>query len=190
MNYTRKLSSGNNNTVIVLSDTEVAKLFTGDTRSEIGLEAEKMKFANSINSLVVKFIRLDAVHFKVRQDGKVVSKAAYNVLAVDLQGRKDLLGIYIGDAESARFWLSVLTDLQSRGVKDLLICSIDNLTGLGDAIETVFPQADVQLCLVHQMRTSMRYVVSKDQKAVAADLRPIYQSANLAGRSGTETSRL
>ena len=130
---------------------------------------------------VYSFVWLDAVHFKVRQDGKVVSKAAYNVLAVDLQGRKDLLGIYIGDAESARFWLSVLTDLQNRGVKDLLICSIDNLTGFGDAIETAFPQTDVQLCLVHQVRTSMRYVVSKDQKAVAADLRPIYQSANLAG---------
>ena len=130
---------------------------------------------------VYAFVWLDAVHFKVRQDGKVISKAAYNILAVDLQGRKDLLGIYIGDAESARFWLSTLTDLQNRGVKDLLICSIDNLSGFGDAIETVFPHADVQLCLVHQVRTSLRYVVSKDQKAVVADLKPIYQSANLSG---------
>ncbi|GAA4421897.1 IS256 family transposase [Nibrella viscosa] len=128
---------------------------------------------------VYAFVWLDAVHFKVRQEGKVVSKAAYNVLGVDLQGRKDLLGIYIGDAESARFWLSVLTDLQSRGVKDLLICSIDNLTGFGDAIETVFPQADVQLCLVHQVRNSLRYVTSKDQKAVVADLKPIYQATSL-----------
>lgn len=130
---------------------------------------------------VYAFVWLDAVHFKVRQDGKVISKAAYNILAIDLQGRKDLLGIYIGDAESARFWLSTLTDLQNRGVKDLLICSIDNLSGFGDAIETVFPQADVQLCLVHQVRASLRYVVSKDQKEVVADLKPIYQSANLAG---------
>ena len=130
---------------------------------------------------IYAFVWLDAVHFKVRQDGKVVSKAAYNVLAVDLQGRKDLLGIYIGDAESARFWLSVLMDLQNRGVQDLLITSIDNLTGFGDAIETVFPKADVQLCLVHQVRNSLRYVTSKDQKAVVADLKPIYQSANLAG---------
>jgi putative transposase len=126
------------------------------------------------------FVWLDAVHFKVRQDGKVVSKAAYNVLAVDLQGRKDLLGIYIGDAESARFWLSVLTDLQNRGVQDLLITSIDNLKGFGDAIETVFPQADVQLCLVHQVRNSLRYVTSKDQKEVAADLKLIYQVSTLA----------
>jgi transposase-like protein len=128
---------------------------------------------------VYAFVWLDAIHFKVRQDGKVVSKAAYNVLAVDLQGRKDLLGIYIGDAESARFWLSVLTDLQNRGVKDLLITSIDNLTGFGDAIESVFPQADVQLCLVHQVRNSLRYVTAKDQAAVVADLKPIYQAATL-----------
>ena len=119
---------------------------------------------------VYAFVWLDAVHFKVRQDGKVISKAAYNIIGVDLGGRKDLLGIYIGDAESARFWLSTLTDLQHRGVKDLLICSIDNLSGFGDAIETVFPKADVQLCIVHQIRTSLRYVVSKDQKAVVADL--------------------
>lgn len=97
-----------------------------------------------------------------------------------LQGRKDLLGIYLGDAESARFWLSVLTDLQNRGVQDLLITSIDNLKGFGDAIETVFPQADVQLCLVHQVRNSLRYVTSKDQKEVAADLKPIYQVSTLA----------
>ncbi|GAA4459405.1 IS256 family transposase [Nibrella saemangeumensis] len=129
---------------------------------------------------VYAFVWLDAVHFKVRQEGKVVSKAAYNVLGVDLQGRKDLLGIYIGDAESARFWLSVLTDLQTRGVQDLLICSIDNLTGFGDAIEAVFPKADVQLCLVHQVRNSLRYVTSKDQKEVVADLKPIYQAATLA----------
>ncbi len=94
---------------------------------------------------VYSFVWLDAVHFKARQDGKVVSKAAYNVLAVDLQGNKDLLGIYIGDAESARFWLSVLTDLQNRGVKDLLICSIATaraapLTGFGDAIERGSPR--------------------------------------------------
>lgn len=129
---------------------------------------------------IYAFVWLDAVHFKVRQDGKVVSKAAYNVLAVDLQGRKDLLGIYLGDAESARFWLSVLTDLQNRGVQDLLITSIDNLKGFGDAIETVFPKADVQLCLVHQVRNSLRYVTTKDQKEVAADLKPIYQVASLA----------
>jgi transposase-like protein len=125
------------------------------------------------------YLWLDAIHFKVRQDGKVVSKAAYSVLGVDLQGHKDLLGLYVGDAESARFWLSVLTDLQSRGVQDVLIACIDNLKGFADAIETIFPQTDVQLCLVHQVRNSLRYVNQKDQAAVVAALKPIYQAPNL-----------
>jgi transposase-like protein len=126
------------------------------------------------------YLWLDAIHFKVRQDGKVVSKAAYSVLGVDLQGHKDLLGLYVGDAESARFWLTVLTDLQSRGVEDVLIACIDNLSGFADAIEATFPQTDVQLCLVHQVRASLRYVVNKDQAAVVAALKPIYQAPNLA----------
>jgi transposase-like protein len=126
------------------------------------------------------YLWLDAIHFKVRQDGKVVSKAAYSVLGVDLQGHKDLLGLYVGDAESARFWLTVLTDLQSRGVQDVLIACIDNLTGFADAIETVFPHSDVQLCLVHQVRNSLRYVTPKEQAAVVAALKPIYQAPNLA----------
>ena len=129
---------------------------------------------------VYAFVWLDAIHFKVRQDGKVISKAAYNVLAVDVHGKKDLLGIYIGDSESARFWLGVLSDLQARGVKDLLICSIDNLAGFGDAIEAVFPQAEVQLCLVHQVRNSLRYVSYKDSRAVTAALKAIYQAPSLA----------
>jgi putative transposase len=126
------------------------------------------------------FVWLDAVHFKVRQDGKVVNKAAYNVLAVDMHGKKDLLGIYIGDSESARFWLSVLSDLQARGVRDLLICSIDNLSGFGDAIEAVFPLTEIQLCLVHQVRNSLRYVSYKDSQAVTAALKAIYQAPSLA----------
>lgn len=91
-----------------------------------------------------------------------------------------MLGIYIGNSESARFWLGVLTDLQARGIRDLLICSIDNLSGFGDAIEAVFPQADVQLCLVHQVRNSLRYVAYKDQSVVAAGLKAIYQAPSLA----------
>lgn len=128
---------------------------------------------------VYAFVWLDAVHFKVRQDGKVVSKAAYNVLGVDLQGKKELLGIYIGGAESARFWLSVLSDLQNRGVEDLLICSIDNLSGFAEAIEAVFPRTDVQLCLVHQVRNSLRYVASGELRVVAGELKLIYQAPTL-----------
>ena len=122
------------------------------------------------------FVWLDAIHFKVRENSKVVSKAAYTVLGVNLHGHKQLLGIYIAERESARLWLSVLSDLQSRGVEDLLVVCIDNLTGFADAIESIFPQADVQLCLVHQMRNSLRYITSKDQKAVSADLQAIYRA--------------
>lgn len=126
------------------------------------------------------YLWLDAIHFKVREDGKVVSKAAYSVLGVDLQGHKDLLGLYVGAAESARFWLAVLTDLQARGVQDVLIASIDNLSGFAEAIEAVFPHTDVQLCLVHQVRHTLRYVPNKDRPAVAAALKPLYQSPTLA----------
>lgn len=129
---------------------------------------------------VYSFVWLDAIHFKVRENSKVVSKAAYTVLGVNLQGYKELLGIYLAESESARLWLSVLSDLQSRGVADLLIVCIDNLTGFADAIESMFPQAEVQLCLVHQMRNSLRYVTSKDQRAVSTDLQAIYRASSLA----------
>lgn len=125
------------------------------------------------------FMWLDAIHFKVRENGKVVSKAAYTVLGVNLQGYKELLGIYVAESESARLWLTVLTDLQSRGVADILIASIDNLTGFGDAIESLFPHTQVQLCLVHQMRNSLRYVARGDQRVVSQSLQAIYKAANL-----------
>ena len=126
------------------------------------------------------FVWLDAIHFKVRENHKVVSKAAYTVLGVNTQGHKELLGIYVAESESSRLWLSVLSDLQSRGVEDILIACIDNLTGFADAIESVFPHTDVQLCLVHQMRNSLRYVTSGDQKQVSQDLQAVYKAPNLS----------
>ena len=111
-------------------------------------------------------VYLDAVHFKVRENGRVVSKAMYNVLAIRVDGHKELLGLYLGENESAKFWLSVLSDLQARGVEDLLICCTDNLTGFSEAIESIFPKARVQLCLVHQIRNSLRYVTHEDSKQV------------------------
>jgi transposase-like protein len=101
------------------------------------------------------------------------------VLGVNLQGYKELLGIYVAESESSRLWLTVLTDLQSRGVEDILISSIDNLTGFGDAIESLFPHTQVQLCLVHQMRNSLRYVARGDQRAVSQSLQAIYKAVNL-----------
>lgn len=126
------------------------------------------------------FVWLDAIHFKVREDGRVLNKAVYCVLGADQEGRKDLLGMYIGQSEGARFWLQVLTDLQNRGVEDILIACIDNLKGFPEAIESVFPQSEVQLCIVHQVRNSLRYVASKDQKVFMKDLRRIYTVASKA----------
>lgn len=124
-------------------------------------------------------VYLDAVHFKVRENGRVVSKAMYNVLAIRVDGHKELLGLYLGENESAKFWLSVLSDLQARGVEDLLICCTDNLTGFSEAIESLFPQARVQLCIVHQIRNSLRYVTHEDSKQVMRALKAIYQASSL-----------
>jgi transposase-like protein len=121
---------------------------------------------------------LDAAHFKVRQDGQVVKKAVYSVLGVDASGRKDVLGIYFGDTESAGFWRSVLYDLRERGVKDILVACMDNLTGFADAMEESYVDADVQLCLVHQMRNSAKYASSKDLKPLMRDLKRIYNAGN------------
>lgn len=116
------------------------------------------------------------------------NKAVYNLIGVNLEGEKSLLGLYISETESASFWLSVLTDLQNRGVEDILIACIDNLTGFSEAIATIFPKTDVQLCIVHQICNSLRYVTSEDMKKVASDLKPIYQAPNedLAVKALTE----
>lgn len=127
---------------------------------------------------IYPFVWLDALHYKVREDGRVVTRALYTVLAVRMDGRKELLGLYINGSEGARFWLGVLTELQQRGVRDILVASIDNLSGFAEAIETVFPQSDVQLCLVHQMRNSLRYVVQSDYKGVTSALKKIYRAPN------------
>lgn len=121
---------------------------------------------------------LDAIHYKVREEQQVVTKAAYVVLGIDLEGRKDLLGFWIGAHESAKFWLGVLTDLRHRGVEDMLIACTDNLTGFSEAIQASFPQTAIQKCVVHQIRTSLKYVSYKDLKAVTAALRPVYTAPN------------
>lgn len=109
-------------------------------------------------------VSLDAIHYKIHKNGKVVSKAVYTILGVNLEGRKDVLGLYISESEGTNFWLQVLTDLANRGVSDILISCIDGLKGFPEAIETIFPQTEVQLCVVHQIRNSLKYVASKDQK--------------------------
>ena len=117
---------------------------------------------------------LDAIHYKVRQEGAIVNKAAYMVIGIDMDGRKDVLGIWIGEHETSKFWLVVLNELRNRGVQDILICSVDNLTGFTEAISACFPKTEIQKCVVHQIRNCIRYVSYKDVKKVLADLKPIY----------------
>lgn len=124
---------------------------------------------------VYPIVWLDAIHYKVTDErGCAVTRAIYNVLGVDKEGNKDLLGMYISKNEGANFWLNVLTDLQNRGVHDILIACVDGLKGFPDAIQSVFPNTTVQLCIVHQIRNSIKYVGSKHQKEFLKDLKRIY----------------
>ena len=126
---------------------------------------------------VYPILYLDAIYFSLRKDHKVEQRAVYTALAVNLEGRKDVLGHWVSDGqEGANFWLGVVTDLKNRGVQDIFIACVDGLTGFKDAIRSVFPQVEIQRCLVHQVRNSLKYVVWKDRKAFAADLRAIYQA--------------
>jgi putative transposase len=127
---------------------------------------------------VYPLVWLDAIHYKVRENGAILTKAVYCVIGLNRDGVKDLIGLYIGEQEGARFWLNVLTDLQNRGIKDIYIACIDNLKGFAEAIESIFPKAEVQLCIIHQIRNSTKYVVHKERKVVIQDLKNIYQAAN------------
>jgi len=125
---------------------------------------------------VYPIVWLDAIHYKVKDSGRFVSKAVYSVLGVNLEGRKELLGLYLSESEGANYWLSVLTDLHNRGVEDILIACVDGLTGFPEAIASIYPQTETQQCVIHQIRNSMKYVASKHQKAFMADLKPVYKA--------------
>ena len=134
---------------------------------------------------VYPFVWLDAVHYKIKDEGRYVNKAVYTVLGLNTEGHKELLGLYLSESEGARYWLEVLTDLHNRGIQDILIACVDGLTGFDEAIHSVFPHTEVQLCIIHQIRNSLRYVASKDQKAFTADLKPVYRAVN---REAAETA--
>lgn len=119
---------------------------------------------------------MDAMHYKVKDGGKVENRAVYNILGITTEGKKELLGMYVSENEGANFWLSVLTDLQTRGVKDILIACIDNLKGFSEAIISIYPKTEVQSCIVHQIRNSLKYVASKNQKEFMADLKEVYRA--------------
>ena len=121
---------------------------------------------------------MDAVHYKIKQDGRYIGKAIYTLLGLTLEGKKELLGLYLSENEGANYWLTVLTDIQNRGVEDILIACVDGLTGFPEAITSLYPQTEIQLCIIHQIRNSLKYVASKNQKAFMADLKPVYRASS------------
>ena len=123
---------------------------------------------------------MDAIHYKVKEDGRYISKAVYTLLGLNLKGKKEILGIYLSDSEGATHWLTVLTELQNRGVEDILIACVDGLKGFPEAIASIFPQTETQLCIIHQIRNSMKYVASKNQKAFMVDLKAVYRASSKA----------
>ena len=127
---------------------------------------------------IYPFVWLDAIHYKIKEDGRYVSKAIYTILGVKLDGRKEILGLYLSENEGANFWLQVLTDLHNRGVEDILIASVDGLKGFPEAINAIYPNTEVQLCVVHQIRNSLKYVASKNQKEFMKDLKLVYQAVS------------
>lgn len=125
---------------------------------------------------VYPIVWLDAMHYKVQKDHRVVKRAVYNIMAITTTGHKEILGVYLSESEGANFWLQVLTDLYERGVKDMLIVCTDNLSGFSEAITSIYPEAEVQKCLVHQLRNTLRFTASKDQKEMVRDMKKIYKA--------------
>jgi len=125
---------------------------------------------------IYPFVWLDAIHYKIKENVRYISKAVYTILEVGLNAKKEILGLYLSENEGANFWLQVLTDLNNRGIQDILIASVDGLKGFPEAINAIFPNTEVQLCIVHQIRNSIRYVASKNQKEFMKDLKLIYQA--------------
>jgi len=126
---------------------------------------------------VYPIVFMDAIHYSVRKDGIVVKKAVYIAIGIDIEGQKEILGMWIGEAESSKFWLSIMNEIKNRGVRDILIASVDGLNGFSEAIRAVFPMTEIQRCIVHQIRNSTKFISYKDLKPFTADLKPIYKAA-------------
>ena len=137
---------------------------------------EVKEWQNRPLDAVYPIVWLDAMHYKVRNDGSVKHRAVYNIIGITPSGHKDVLGMYLSESEGANFWLQVLTDLNNRGVQDILIACTDNLKGFSEAILSAFPKTEIQTCIVHQIRNSLKYVASKDQKKFMADLKLVYRA--------------
>lgn len=158
-------------------DTDISHTVLSEVTDRV-IPAIRLWQAHTLED-VYTIVWLDAMYYKVKdQGGHVVTRCLYNVLGINLEGRKHLLGMYISESEGAKFWLSVLTDLQHRGVKDILIACIDNLGGFEEAIGSMYPKTEVQSCIVHQVRNTIKYVASKDTRAVMIDVKLVYRAAN------------
>ena len=127
---------------------------------------------------IYPFVFMDAIHYKVRDDNRIVNRAAYVVLGINIEGNKDILGIWIGENESSKFWLGILNELKNRGVADVLLFCVDGLTGLKEAIEAAFPKAEIQRCIIHQLRNSFKYVSYKDIKEFSKDFKSVYTAVS------------
>lgn len=139
---------------------------------------EIREWQNRPLNAIYPFVFMDAIHYKIREDGHILNRAAYVVIGVGIDGIKDILGIWIGENESSKFWLGVLNELKNRGVEDVLMFCVDGLTGLKEAIETAFPKSEVQRCIIHQLRNSFKYVSYKDLKIFSKDFKQVYTAAS------------
>jgi transposase-like protein len=129
---------------------------------------------------IYPIVWLDAIHYKIKENGRFITKAVYTILGLNVEGKKELLGLYLSEHEGAHHWLAVLTDLHNRGIKDILIACVDGLKGFPEAIESIYPKTEIQHCIIHQIRNSLKYVASKNQKAFMADLKCVYKAATLS----------
>lgn len=155
---------------ITISPSMVSKI----TDKVIAIATE---WQNRMLDKIYPIVYLDAMYFKVRSNGKIVNKAVYICLGYTMEGYKDILGLWVDEAEGAKFWLGICNDLKNRGVKEILIACMDGLKGLPQAIQTVFPSANIQTCIVHQIRNSIKYIASKDKKSFMKDLKEVYKAA-------------
>ena len=160
--------------IFEMYDTEISHTLLGQITDRIIPQVKAWQ--NRPLEPVYCIVWMDAMQYKVRSEGKVEHKALYNTLGVNAAGMKEVLGMYVSESEGANFWLQVLTDLHNRGLKDILIACTDNLRGFSEAIQSVYPKAEIQSCIVHQIRNSLKYVASKDQKAFMRELKEVYRA--------------
>lgn len=174
--YSKGMSQGDiSDHLHELYGTRISKSVISEIVDKI--EPEVKQWQNRALDPVYPIVWMDAIHFKVKgEDRRVSSRAVYNVLALNAEGKKELIGMYVSETEGANFWLQVLTDLKSRGVEDILIACTDNLKGFSEAILSAFPSTEIQKCVIHQVRNSLKYVASKDQKEFMRDLKLVYQA--------------